>query len=377
MSIDLRYGMVGGGPGGNIGAAHREALIMGGEARLAAGSFSRSREKNIEMARSMGIDERRCYSDYRQMAQYEADRPDGIQFVVVVTPNNLHYEICKAFLEAGIHVACEKPITTTLEEAMELEAIAKAKGLLMMVAYTYTGHHMFRRAKDLLADGAIGRIRKVVAEYPQSWLAVEGDCGGKQGAWRCDPSQNSVNCLGDIGVHIENAVSTMTGLKIKRVLADMTEVVPGRALDDDDVVMLEYTNGVKGVYWSAQHAFGHENDLKLRIFGSNGALFWELKRPTQLQIADKDNVIITLDSDEDDEDMVRRYGRVSKPGTTGWKEAMSNIYHEFILCIRAKQECRFFEDMATFPTAADGVGGLRFIQACLESNQNDNRWVDF
>lgn len=241
MSRTLTYGMVGGGPGAFIGEAHRKAIALDGSARLVAGCFSRSPEKTRALGEELGLDPERCYADYRDMARAEAQREDGIDFVVVVTPNVTHYEICKAFLEAGIHVSCDKPLATDSAQGEELKQLAQEKGLLFMVTYTYTGHVTAKYIRDLIRAGEIGVVRTVMAEYPQGWLYSEDDCGGKQGAWRCDPAQSGrVNCLGDIGTHVENAVSTMTGLKIKRLLAKMDVVVPGRKLDDNDQVLVEY-----------------------------------------------------------------------------------------------------------------------------------------
>lgn len=240
----MQYGMVGGGPGSFIGDAHRRAINLDGEAKLVAGCFSRTLEKCRQTGAELGVPEDRCYASYAEMAQAEAARPDGIRFVVVVTPNVSHYPVCKAFLEAGIHVSCDKPLCLTVEQAEELEALAKEKGLLFMVTYTYMGHVTAKHIRAYIAAGKLGKIRTVMAEYPQGWLAYEGEWGGKQGEWRCDPQQSGgVNCLGDLGTHVENAVSTMTGLKIKRVLAKMDVVVPGRVLDDNDVVLVEYEGG--------------------------------------------------------------------------------------------------------------------------------------
>ena len=245
----LSYGMVGGGPGSFIGDAHRKAINIDGKAVLVAGCFSRSIDKCKETGAQLGVAEDRCYTSFEQMAKAEAARADGIDFVVVVTPNVSHYPVCKAFLEAGINVSCDKPLCLTVEQATELEALAEEKGLLFLVTYTYMGHVTAKHIKRFIAEGKLGKIRTVMAEYPQGWLAYEGEWGGKQGEWRCDPKQSGgVNCLGDLGTHVENAVATMTGLKVKRVLAKMDVVVPGRVLDDNDVVLVEYEGGATGCY---------------------------------------------------------------------------------------------------------------------------------
>ena len=212
MRKNLRYGMVGGGPGAFIGDAHRRAISVDDTARLVAGCFSRDPEKSRVHGNALGLDTERCYESYKEMALAEGKRKDGIDFVVVVTPNATHYEVCKAFLEAGIHVACDKPLATDSSQAEELKRIADEKGLLFMVTYTYMGHVTAKYVRDLVKNGEIGTVRTIMAEYPQGWLYNEKDWGGKQGEWRCDPKQSGrVNCLGDLGTHVENAVAMMTG----------------------------------------------------------------------------------------------------------------------------------------------------------------------
>ena len=219
MAKVLNYGMVGGGPDAFIGDAHRRAISLDESARLVAGVFSRNAEKSKKMGEVLHIEEERCYKDYETMALEEAKREDGIDFVVVVTPNASHYEICKAFLNAGIHVVCDKPVTTTYEKAVELQKLAEEKSLLFMVTYTYMGHVTAKYARDLIASGAIGDVRAVMAEYPQGWLAFEDNVGGKQGEWRCNPAQSGgVNCLGDLGTHVENAVVRMFITNLKSTL---------------------------------------------------------------------------------------------------------------------------------------------------------------
>lgn len=364
----MQYGMVGGGPDGNIGNAHRKALKLSGAAVLTAGCFSRHADKNRQMAGQLGVAPDRCYESYAEMACAEALRPDGIRFVVVVTPNSSHYEICKCFLEAGIAVACDKPLTVELAQAEALERLAAERRLPFMVTYTYTGHHMFRRMRALISSGALGTIRKVMAEYPQSWLADEHSDGGKQGQWRMDPKQSGgTNCLGDIGSHVENAVSTLTGLKLKRVLAMMNTVVPGRVLDDDDVVLTEYSDGTTGAYWVSQFAFGHDNDLRVRVYGSEGSCEWGLAEPAKLTLFDAQNRCTVLTPQPED---VAAYGRYEAGSEyEPWNIAMSNLYLRFMEHIRNP------ELPADYPTAAAGVESMRFIRACLESSSRKNVWV--
>ncbi len=378
MTKILKYGMVGGGPGSFIGDAHRKAIAIDGRAQLVAGCFSRSPEKSAQTAELLNIDPARAYNSYQEMAKIESAREDGIDFVVVVTPNHSHFEICKAFLLAGIPVACDKPVTVSYAQAKELQDLAKEKDLLFMVTYTYMGHVTAKYARDLIREGAIGEVRAVMAEYPQGWLAHEGDFGGKQGEWRCDPSQSGgVNCLGDLGTHVENAVATITGLKIKRVLAKMDIVVPGRVLDDNDSVLVEFDNGASGIYWTTQIAIGSDNSLRLRIYGSKGTILWFQETPEKITIIDDDGTIrevhrgygqITPDA--------AKYGRLPSGHTEGWLEAMGNLYRSFTECIAAVQNGSFTPEMIDYPTIDDGAEGLAFIEACIESNKNGNVWVE-
>lgn len=378
MSKVLSYGMVGGGPDAFIGDAHRRSIALDQRARIVAGTFSRNREKSLQMADMLNIDPDRCYDSYEKMAEEEGKREDGIDFVVVVTPNHSHYEICKAFLNAGIHIACDKPVTVSYEQAKELEALARQKNLLFMVTYTYMGYVTAKFARDVIASGEIGEIRSVMAEFPQGWLASENDCGGKQGEWRCDPNQSGgVNCLGDLGTHVENAVATMTGLKIKKVLAKMDVVVPGRVLDDNDMVMVEYENGATGMYWTSQFAIGYDNSLRVRIYGSKGTILWFQETPEKITIISEDNTIREIHRGYAAiSDQAAKYGRLPSGHPEGWFESMGNLYRSFTECILAKENGTMTEDMIDYPTITAGAEGLAFIEACLKSNKNGNVWVE-
>ena len=374
----LRYGMVGGGPGAFIGDAHRKAISLDSTAELVAGCFSRTPEKTKEQGAALGLDPERCYANYKEMAAAEPAREDGIDFVVIVTPNNTHYEIAKAFLEAGIHVACDKPLVTTAEEAEELKKIADEKGLLFMVTYTYTGHVTMKYMRDLVKNGEIGTIRTVMAEYPQGWLYNENDWGGKQGEWRCDPAQSGrVNCLGDLGTHVENAVATVTGLKIKRVLAKMDVVVPGRKLDDNDQILVEYEGGATGINWTSQFAIGCDNSLRLRIYGSKGTLLWFQETPEEVTLIREDGIARTIKRGYGAVTPdAAKYGRLPSGHTEGWLEAMGNLYDSFGACVLAKKEDRFTPDLIDYPTIEEGVAGLKYVEACLKSSENGNVWVE-
>ena len=374
----IQYGMVGGGPGSFIGDAHRRAINLDGTATLVAGCFSRTVEKSRQTGQELGIDPDRCYATYEEMAKAEAARPDGIRFVVVVTPNVSHYPVCKAFLEAGIPVACDKPLCLTVEQAEELQRLAEEKDLLFLVTYTYMGHVTAKHIRETIRSGKLGKIRTVMAEYPQGWLAHEGDWGGKQGEWRCDPEQSGgVNCLGDLGTHVENAVATMTGLKVRRLLARMDVVVPGRVLDDNDVVLVEYEGGATGVYWTSQFAIGHDNDLRVRIYGEKGSILWRQEECETVTMIDEDGTLVERHRGGGGiEPGAAAYGRLPAGHTEGWLESMGNLYRSFVRCLQAKADGTFTVDMVDFPTVADGVEGVRFVHACLESNRRGNVWVE-
>ena len=374
----LSYGMVGGGPGSFIGDAHRKAINIDGQATLVAGCFSRNVDKCRQTGAELGVAEDRCYVSFEEMAKAEAARPDGIDFVVVVTPNVSHYPACKAFLEAGINISCDKPLCLTVEQAEELERLAEEKNLLFLVTYTYMGHVTAKHIKRFIAEGKLGKIRTVMAEYPQGWLAYEGEWGGKQGEWRCDPKQSGgVNCLGDLGTHVENAVATMTGLKVKRVLAKMDVVVPGRVLDDNDVVLVEYEGGATGCYWTSQFAIGHKNDLRVRIYGEKGSILWEQENCEKVTMIEYDGTeVVRYRGTPGIEPGAAAYGRLPSGHTEGWLESMGNLYRSFMECVRAKQDGSFTPDMIDFPTVHDGAEGVRFVHACLKSSNEGNIWVE-
>lgn len=374
----LNYGMVGGGAGSFIGQAHRRAIRIDDLAQLMAGCFSRSAEISRKTGTELGVADDRCYASFQEMAAAEAAREDGIDFVVITTPNVSHYPACKAFLEAGIPVSCEKPLCLTLEQAQELQALARQKDLPFMVTYTYMGHVTAKHIRRYIQGGNLGKIRMVMAEYPQGWLAHEDDWGGKQGQWRCDPSQaGKVNCLGDLGTHIENAVSMMTGLKIRRVLARLEHQVPNRVLDDNDVVLLEYEGGATGCYWASQVAIGHDNDLRVRIFGENGTIEWRQETSEQVLVTTRDG--IRTDLHRGDAGILpgaAKYGRLPSGHTEGWLESMANLYRSFCQCLNAKKEGIFVPEMIDYPTVDDGVEGVRFVEACLASSEAGGIWVD-
>jgi len=377
----VTYGMVGGGEGAFIGDVHRHAIAFDGKARLVAGSFSRSMAKTLSTGEQLHVDKERLYETYTEMAAAEAARDDGIDFVVVVTPNASHYPISKAFLEKGINVVCDKPLTTDSGEAAELAKIARDKKLLFAVTYTYSGYPIVKHARDMIAAGEIGELRFVNAEYPQEWLAEKlEDTGQKQASWRSDPAQSGIsNCVGDIGSHIENTVAYMTGLKIRRLSARLDTFVEGRTLDDNATIMLDYEGGATGVYWPSQIAYGHDNGLAVRIYGSKGAIRWRQEDPNYLEVSLKDQPTMKLSRGRDalkarGESLVR----IPAGHPEGYFEAMANIYTTYIQALIKKASgAPLTGDDLDFPTPEAGADGVKFIEKCVESSRNDAAWVTF
>lgn len=378
MGRVLNYGMVGGALDAFIGDAHRKAINIDGKARLVAGCFSRSWEKTLAAGEALHVAGERLYHDFAEMAEKEAAREDGIDFVVIVTPNYAHYAACKAFLNAGIAVSCDKPLCVRPEEAEELEALAREKNLQFMVTYTYSGHVTSKNIRAMIDEGEIGEIRTVMGEYPQGWLAAEDIIGNKQGEWRIDPElSGDTNCLGDIGTHIENTVYRMTGLKIKKVLAKMEKIVPNRKLDDNATVLVEYENGASGCYWASQVAIGHDNGLRVRIYGSKGSILWFQENPEVYQVYKDDGSITEIHRGYGAiRPQAAKYQRLPSGHTEGWLEAMANLYASFIDCLNAQAAGTFTKDMVDYPTVADGVDGVQYVAACLKSQAAGNTWVE-
>lgn len=378
----IKYGMVGGGIGAFIGEVHRKAIGLDGKAVLTAGCFSRSIETTLETGSALGVDKERLYENYEQMAATEAKRKDGIDFVSIVTPNSSHFAIARAFLEQGINVVCDKPLTTNYNEAIELQKLADAKGLLFAVTYTYTGYPAVKQAREMIKNGEIGNLRFVNAEYPQDWLAepVEKDANNKQASWRTDPTQSGIsNCVGDIGSHIENMISYVTGLEIERLSARMDKMVEGRKLDDNAVIMIDYKGGAKGVYWCSQIAWGYDNGFNFRIYGETGAISWEQENPNYLKIAKKgENVKVSSRGRDAYYDHPQSYIRIPSGHPEGYFEAFANIYSTFIDAVSIKKAGNIpTKEQMDFPKPVDGAKGVNFIEKCVKSSTKDSEWIDF
>ena len=375
------YGMVGGGQGAFIGDVHRRAIGLDGKAELCAGCFSTSYDNTLATGRGLGLDESRLYQSFEAMAKAEGERSDGIDFVVIVTPNHVHYAAAKAFLAAGIHVVCDKPLTFEVEQARELAELAEKNNLLFGVTYTYTGYPMAKQAREMIRNGDLGSIRFVNAEYPQDWLATKlEETDNRQAQWRNDPARTGKsNCVGDIGSHIENLVSFMTGLKISRLCARLDTFVPGRPLDDNATIMVEYKGGAKGLYWSSQIAVGHDNGLRVRIYGDKGGLEFAQENPNYLKVTHLDRPTEILSRGRNQlYPGAQKFSRIPSGHPEGYFEAFANIYSAYVeALLRVNGGARASYDELEFPSVRAGLEGVRFIGKCVESSQKGAVWVDF
>ncbi len=370
----LRYGMVGGGPGAFIGDVHRRAIALDGAATLAAGCFSRSFEGTLATGRALGLDPARLYRSFEEMAAAEAARDDGIDFAVIVTPNGSHHAAAKAFLSRGIHVACDKPLTVEVGQGEELAALARRNDLLFCVTYTYTGYPAVKQARELVAAGELGEIRFVNAEYAQEWLAtpLERDGKHKQAAWRADPAETGASlCVGDIGTHVENLVRTVTGLRIASLCARLDTLVPGRTLDDNATILVDYQGGARGVYWASQVAVGRDNALRLRVFGSRGGLEWSQEDPDHLRLSPLGRPTEILSRGRDPFlPAAQRHSRVPAGHPEGYFEAFANIYRTFTAALAKKRAgAALLPADLDFPGVEDGISGVRFVHRCVESSR--------
>ncbi|MDY0091112.1 MAG: Gfo/Idh/MocA family oxidoreductase [Candidatus Vecturithrix sp.] len=377
----LTYGMIGGGQGAFIGDVHRKAIGFDRKAQLVAGCFSREYQNTLDTGATLGIAEERLYKSYQEMAQIEGKRQDKLDFVVIVTPNYLHFPVAKAFLEQGINVVCDKPLAPELKDAEELNKLAKNKGLFFCVTYTYTGYPMVKQAREMVKHGEIGDIRFINAEYPQDWLAtpIEGT-GQKQASWRTDPAQTGKsNCVGDIGSHTENLAGYISGLKIKSLAARLDTFVKGRVLDDNATVMVEYDSGAKGVYWISQIAVGHDNDLRIRIYGTKGSLEWSQEDPNYLKVSyiGKPTQILSRGRDEL-YPLAAKNSHIPSGHPEGYFEAFANVYSAFTNALIKKNAGETLtDDDLDFPTVQQGIDGVKFIGKCVESSQKGAAWLEF
>ena len=370
----IRLGMVGGGTGAFIGYVHRIASRLDGDYDLVAGALSSRPEVARESGKNIGLAPDRIYTSYEEMAKKEAARPDGIEAVSIVTPNNVHYGPAKAFLEAGIHVICDKPLTSTLADARALVAIKPKNGAKFLLTHNYTGYPLVRQARELVKSGALGKIRVVQAEYPQDWLSTPADPGNKQAAWRTDPKRSGAGgAIGDIGTHAYNLLRFVTGLKTAAVSADLQSFVKGRKVDDNVHILLRFQGGARGMLWASQVAPGNENGLQLRVYGEKASLEWRQDNPNYMWFSElgKPKVLLTRGGAISQPPAASMNVRVPGGHPEGYLEAFATLYSQFAAVIRG--DGKAFAPL--LPTLADGVEGVEFITASIASSKADGKWT--
>ena len=368
--------MVGGGRDAFIGAVHRMAASLDGEMELVAGCFSSQPEKARESAADLFIAADRAHASFEEMAEREAALPEDqrLDFVSIVTPNHLHAPVAKAFLARGFHVVCDKPMTRTLAEALDLREAVRGSGKIFALTHNYTGYPMVKEARELVRTGKLGKILKIVAEYPQGWLLDDLESSGqKQASWRTDPAQAGASlCLGDIGTHAENLGRYVTGLKIESLCADFTSFGPGRKLEDDANLLVRYEGGAKGVLYASQVSCGEENNLSIRIYGEKGGLEWRQEHPNELHLRMKDEPARLLRRGNGYlSDAAKKATRLPPGHPEAFIEAFANIYREVSVAIRKGAKA------GDFPTVDDGVEGMAFLETAVKSAASDAKWTKF
>ena len=378
----LRYAMVGGGRDAFIGAVHRKAIALDGQVDLVAGALSSSPDKAHASGRDLFLADDRNHGDWQSLLADELTRPidERIDFVSIVTPNHVHFPVAQAFVDAGFHVVCDKPLVHTRAQADALIAAVQRQGTVFGVTYNYTGYPMVRQAREMVRAGQLGTLRKVVVEYNQGWLATQLEAGGtnKQADWRTDPARSgAAGAIGDIGSHAENLIATVTGLDIEALCADLSALVPGRALDDDGSLLLRFAGGARGVLIASQVNTGLENDLRLRVSGTLGTIEWRQEQPSQLVHLPHDGPkqILTRGSPWLCES-ARRASRLPSGHPEGFIEAFANVYAGIAADIRARLAGTTADAMtADYPRVEDGARGVRFIERTVASAASDAKWT--
>ncbi|TNB48813.1 Gfo/Idh/MocA family oxidoreductase [Martelella lutilitoris] len=377
----IRLGMVGGGSGAFIGGVHRMVSRLDDHYTFVAGALSSTPEKALASGKELGLDPERIYGSYEEMAEKEAAREDGIEAVAIVTPNHMHFGPAKAFLEKGIHVICDKPVTSSLAEAKALKEIADKADALFILTHNYTGYPMIRQARAMIENGDLGDIRLIHAEYPQDWLTEPAErAGSKQAEWRTDPKRSGAGgAIGDIGTHALNLALFVSGAELESLAADLDSFVEGRQLDDNAHIMLRFKekNGVKpkGMLWASQVAPGFENGLQIKICGTKGGIQWAQENPNYLWYTPFGEPKRLLSRNGAGAlDASTRVSRIPAGHPEGYLEGFANIYTEAALAIKAFRDGKTADDVV-YPTIEDGVIGLAFIEACVASSKADGKWV--
>ena len=374
MSKKIKLGILGGGGNSLVGILHRIAAKMHDKYDIVGGVFSRDWDSNIEFANQIGISSERVYADYEIMVEKELKLPDEqrMQVVSILTPNFLHYSMAKSLLENGFHVICEKPLTTTHEEAKELRSLVQKSGLVFAVTYTYTGYPTIRKIRDMISEGAIGEVQKVDAQYYQGWINPiihQGET--RMDTWRLDPKKSGISCcIGDIGTHAFDMLEYLTQLKIDKVLADLNYLYDDNKMDIDGSILIRCTNGVKGIIRTSQIATGENNNFAVMIYGKKGGLKWEQENPRVLYYMQEGKEVQIIESDNINNDLLTK-DTILPPGHPDEiYDAMANIYNGAAKAINHQEY-----DHSEFPTIIDGVRGMNFIESVVESHEKGNVWI--
>ena len=384
LNRNLKMGMVGGGPGAFIGEVHRKAARMDGGIELVAGAFDINPPKSKQMGRELNLDHKRVYNNFDEMIEKELKLPVGerVDFVSVTTPNNWHYPIARSFLQAGFNVMCEKPMTMSLKEAKQLQQIVRKSRKVFALMHNYTGYPMVKLARDMVRQGDLGKVMKVVVQYPQGWLARPIErTGQQQASWRTDPKQSGAGgCIGDIGTHAENLAEYVSGLKIREICADVNTYIKGRRLDDDNNCLLHFNNGAKGILHASQIALGHENNLAIWVHGEDGSIEWHQEHPNYLYV---DGLNVPTQVWKRGNDYVAaksaaagRATRVPAGHPEGYIESFANVYRNFkdTICARLLRR-KPTELELDFPNVNDGARGMAFIETVVASGKSRQKWV--
>lgn len=373
--------MVGGGQGAFIGSVHRMAATLDGHIELVCGAFSSDPEKSKLSGREWYLPDDRVYGSFEEMIRKEKELPEGqrMDFVSIVTPNHLHYAPAKMALENNFHVVCDKPLAFTINEARELKQLVQSSGMLFALTHNYTGYPMVKQARQMIREKQLGSIRKLVVEYPQGWLATQLEAEGqKQASWRTDPARSGKSgCMGDIGTHAENLAEYISGLRISELCADLSVFVEGRLLDDDGSVLLRFENGAKGILYASQISVGEENNLRIRIYGEKGGLEWFQAEPNTLLLKWLDRPVeVYRTGGHRLSAQASAHTRLPSGHPEGYLEAFANIYRNFAKCVQARLDGKAAEEAyLDFPTVEDGLRGMLFIDALIESTNSSQKWV--
>jgi predicted dehydrogenase len=379
MKHKLKMGMVGGGGNATIGVIHRMAAQLDGEIELVAGTFSSNAERSRRSGERQGLHPSRVYSDYRTMATEEAKLSKGerIDFVSIVTPNHLHFPMAKTFLEIGFNVICEKPMTFDLSEALELRSLVKKSQKVFALTYSYTGYPMVKEAREMVRRGELGKILKVITEYPQGWRLNPLEATEQDQVWRNDPSiAGATGCLGDIGTHVENLSRYITGLEIDELCADFTKFGAGQRLEDDANLLVHYKGDARGIMHCSKISTGEENRLNIRAYGTHASLEWDQEHPNELIVKYPNASRRTLRRGNDYvSDITKRVTRLIRGQPEGYIEAFANIYIEAARAIEAETSGQRIPESCDFPRVEDGVAGMAFVDAAVESAKNGGVWT--